>query len=210
MAKDNNDYLIKTAIGLGLGFLVFKPLLEKIGLLDSAEKQQVDDMINSPAIINPFSYQYGPLLDVDAPRQKGYPTRADMWKAAKTYFETFPGVWDLFDTILRVDGFTPSSSPGYLGGTEDIAYYGELIRKAVNDIPTTNTDDLRKAFNMMQSKVSVAAVAAYLFYNYGIDLLPYIKGGNPMLPFGLSDAGNADIAAIIDYVNALPETIPGD
>lgn len=216
MAKDDiGDSLIKTGLIAGAVFLIAKPLLDKLGVFDSEGKQFVEAAQSLPLSQNPFSYLFQPFQALY--NKPGVATNKDSryqfsggeaayWKSVKDQFVrdmAENGNFDFFGGV-NLDGYQ-------LHGDEmDTAYYGEKILDSMDLWSHVDTGDIAAVFNAQPSQIRVAAIAAYLWFNYGKDLLPYMDQGSPWAPFNLNGVPNTVLGTIVKNVFNLPVTVPGD
>lgn len=202
--KNDNGFILQAALIAGIAYFALKPLLN---IFDSADKDYVQSVEALPASQNAFSYMFQPYLDVyttkNGRNRFGSTGEKQYWVEMREMLLRMPGVYSVFDEVLGLDNYV------FQNGDPDIAYLAESLIKAVSAPFIGDSDEALRIFGLVESQVTVAAMAAYIYYNYGWQLLPFMSDGNTgFMPFdGLRSSVIADI---VKRVYSLPVTVLTD
>ncbi len=181
------DIVVKLAIAYGGYLLIAKPLLAYIGA-SPEEAAAIQNIDNTAPAANPFSFQYAPL-------QKYF----NNWRLQSTPDQFMHDLKLAYDNGEFSDYYTFTS--GTIDG--DIAVAAESIYNAFGFFKfIADFDAVLGVFNTVNSKAQVAAIDAYLRYNYGRDLWTFLKDGALGSFRGLKPGQLSDIA---NRVNSLPD-----
>lgn len=198
--KKDDDFLIKAGLVAGLVFFVGKPLLNALSPFNAENKQAVDDVLSSPPDTNPFSMYFTPFVQLYTATLVGGQPRYTPDQAA-VYWQQAKENWVNSGFDIDTYGITDTEY--------DIAYMAEKIYNAVG-FWGTDESAVESTFHLAKSQVTIAAIDAYLQYNYGIDLMTFLDHGSKWIPFNLNGVPSGILKRIIDFVYALPVTVLGD
>lgn len=189
MNKEVKNTLLQVGIIYGAYVLLIKPIIPTFGAT-AEEEAAINSIDLTPANENPFSFQYGPMVNwFNQVRAKGETGGMDL----AAFIKYFKQEWDNLDTIPPMDG---------THGVIDAITGAETIKDGMDTwyfVPKDAT--VLGVFNVVQSKMQVASIAAVLWYLYGIDLWSYLKEGPALMFRGLSPS---ELKLVVDRVNVLP------
>lgn len=177
--------------------IIIKPLTSLFGA-SPEEKAAIDSVENTTPVDNPFNSQYQPFIDYfNNFGSNGYDAGGNpVTYSLNDYNKLLKQQYDTLDPVPALDLTS--------GNAINIAIAAEAIYSAFGFFHFMGNRDLVNAvFGSFTSKAQVAAVDAYLKANYGTDLWTFLKNGAGGSFRGM---GAADLAAIVNKVNALPDT----
>jgi hypothetical protein len=182
---DETEDIIKYGLVLGaLGLFVIKPLLNTLGV-SSADSDTVAAQNTVTPASNPFSYQFQPFIDLYYPGGNTASEQSDMQNGLQEYQQQ--GV------------VSTQVPPDY-----QLIEWAEAINSAFGYIGY-DADTVLSIFNSLGAQTDVAYMAAYLYWNYGKDLMTLLTNGRYAPIFGLtSGLSKTDLALIINHVKSLP------
>lgn len=180
------DVIIGGLLLGGAYFFVVKPLMNAFGV-DPADSNTVNQQANTGSDNNPFDPAFQPFIDFYTANQPDI--------SLPEYCKAIQKMYLYHDPEPLIEGTSAYNT----------AMWGENLHYALNWWNLTpDTDAVKAIFNQVTSQVEVAALSAYMAYNYQKDLLHYIHfGGNLLawIPNGLTEA---ETAQIVNRVNSLP------
>lgn len=189
--SDTEEEVVKTGLYVGGAYAVYlvaiKPLLAYFG----ASPEQAASINNVDVAIpadNPFNGQYQPFIDGFA--------AANPNSDLNDYLILIKGIYDDNGGIPNVGPTDGLTNLGFEANCAEAVYGSFKWYKLAADFSTIMT-----VFDTVNSKVQVAAIAAYLQVNYGKDLWTFLKNGAPGSFRGMHAS---DLAVIADRVNSLP------
>ena len=190
MAKDNHDdLLLYGALAIGV-FIVGKSILNAIGI-NPADTQAVSDQQSLPPSDNPLSPAFQPEVD----SYNNNPSR-DANGDPVDRNENYINVRALFFDPESVVNTDPTFER-----EKRIAAAGEVINEEISGFHlTTDPAPIMAAFATLRTQSEVSELAEYMFANFGVDLMTYLKGS--LFKAGLSDT---DFATLIRQINNLPQ-----
>jgi hypothetical protein len=181
---DVGEDLVLIGAGIAGFFLVLKPLLN-IFQEDPQDKASIQNQKTIPPASNVFSPQYAPFVANFNANPSIQPDGSVL---------TMQQFWQ----VIKANN--DAGQPTMLNGV-NIAGLGESLLSALSAwVLATDSNAVFGVFTGLPNKTAVAGIAAYLYYNYGIDLLTALTGS--IFKVGLSPA---DLATLINQVNNLPE-----
>lgn len=188
MTDEETDIIVTGGVVAGIYFLVVKPLLADFGL-DSDQQAAVNSILNLQPQQNPFSPLFQPFVDFYINSNTGVPVQAWVDQVKANY-----------DALDSADQQTYNFSSG---GDIDIAKAAEIIYHS-RGFAHNNFEGVIQVFASVPSKETVAAISAYLLYNYNVDLWQFLRNGKW---YNISGMNAADITAIINRVMSLPDVV---
>lgn len=211
MKKQDEELLFKIALAAAAYVVVVKPLLKTIGL-DPADTNLVDSTQTQASPGNPFSPLFIPAVQWVTAKSGGQ-SPSTYYANMKSAYEqsASTGLQTTFEFVMPLYSWLLPSFTTPTGLTGD--YYNDvpILAEAVKGSMgawVENTDRIKWVFSQVTSQIEVSMIAAYLSYNYGKDLLTYIRDGFLSFSWLKGGIGDANIAAIIQHVNTLPVQPP--
>lgn len=170
-------------IGAGYFFIV-RPLINNFGT-DPADTATVTDQQAVDAVENPFNPQFAPfVVDWNANQPAGLDVATGMQQVKQ----------------LGDSGQLTAGSQAYMTYT-----WGEQMISALSVWNwQADTQTVISIFNQMATQIQVAALAAYLSYNHGKDLLTWLHYGGAGIPWIPNGLPESQVATIVKEVNNLP------
>lgn len=142
--------------------------------VSAEDTQTVNDALSDDPSENPFSFQFSYYVNLYTPRYGGL-SMQQYWQGVK------------------------AGNPN-----DQIAVWAETVYNAIGFWQTIDENAVTGVFNAVSAQVDVAAIDAYLYSNYSVDLLSFLRSGQRyllMFKWGLTDTITAQI---INRVNGLP------
>jgi hypothetical protein len=190
MTDEEEDIIITGGIVALLYFGVVKPLMSGFGL-NTEQKAAVDTVVNHPSDQNPFSPLFQPFIDFYNNANTGVPI-SDWVHQMK----------------INYDGLNSADQQAYnlsSGSDIDIAKAAEVINNAWSFFHIfPDYDGVKNVFASVPSKETVAAISAYLLYNYNTNLWHLLRNGGWSWFSGMKPD---DITAIVNHVMSLPDIL---
>lgn len=191
-----------------LYFFVIKPILDGLGGADSVYNAEMA----LPPSQNPFNYQFQPFNDFysqNAPQA----LEIDGGGGALSWLESLFGPTASSTTINNptpqqffqaLKASPPTQSPWGFLDVPTLCQWAESIYGSTNvawwnPLATTDQQSVVSAVSNFSNQLQVAFVANYLWWNYNVGMLPYLKGS--LTKSGLTPA---NIDQLINQVNSLP------
>lgn len=165
-------------------FLVVKPIMNLLGG-NPEDQQTISNQANQAPAENYFSLQYQPFVDNFN---------------ANPSFNTDGSRMTMQQFFKIIKANNDDGTPIMLNGV-NIAQLGEDLESALSPwVVWTNSTDVISVFSELTNKTQVSSLAAYVYYNYGKDLLSQLQGS--IFKTGLSPA---DLSTLINRLDALPD-----
>jgi hypothetical protein len=200
------DVVLLAGAGLGLYFLVIKPLLSGLGV-DPQSQATIDAEKALPAAQNPFNYQFQPWVDFynnNTPQINtgGQSLSTDIMAylnmAPVVNTNSNPTMQQFFIALKQVP---PASSPWATIDVVALSALAEQLNSAINGFTLTVTDQTAamSPLSGLTSQMQMAFIANYFWWNFNLDLLTDLQGS--LFKQGLTPQ---NLAVVINAVNALP------
>lgn len=178
MDDEDEKLLVAGGVILLAYFGIVKPLLNAVGV-NPADTAVVNNISTTSNANNPFTYYYQPFVDA------------------------YSGNWATYGGVI---GWMQALQQSFNNGTltnqaAPLVFDAEALYSDAGYF-RTDADGIIAIFNSLTSKSDVAYIAGYLFANYDVDLLTFLRNGKQLFHFGLSDT---QIAQIIAHINTLPD-----
>lgn len=166
-------------------FFVVRPLVNNFGT-DPADTQTVTDQQQVDQGNNPFNPNFTPFLQQWAINQPSGLSVSDGMQQIKQL------------------GDSGQLQPG--SQAAQTYAWGEALASALSVWNwSADTQTVISIFNQMSSEIQVAALAAYMSYVYGKDLLTFLHYGGSAIPWIPNGLPESQVAAIVKQVNNLPQ-----
>ncbi|MET0461906.1 MAG: hypothetical protein ABW007_02085 [Chitinophagaceae bacterium] len=178
----SQEAIVKVIGAVAIGIFVVKPLLNFFGGNDD-DRDTVREQLDTPLDESPFSREFIPYLQYLTAQKITNPD--EYWAGWK---------WN-YDNGMSTDWEGPPNTLPDLVLTAEQIYYAFGLMGDSADL-------VFYLFGRLADQVEVAMIAGYLWANYQVDLLAYLKDGSSFFPWnGLSDS---ELSALIKQVNNLP------
>lgn len=186
---DTIELVIIGGIAVGGYLFVIKPLMNAFSSVTPAQQALLDSVTNTPPNSSPFNYQYGDIANDYNGFSGTYSSNQDLFTNIKSVYDNFVS-----------QGQNPSiGSDDY----ENAYVWGEALNNAFKWY-YVDVNAVLQTFAQFQNKTDVANTAAYLYYNYGKDLVTLVTHGVGPLPQIFNGIPLSNWLTIIQNVNSLP------
>lgn len=183
MAVNERDKVLLT-VGAGVAayFVVVRPILAAVGIDPQSEANvQAVNMLDPSE--NPFDMNFA----------GGSIASGSAVPDPKTFFTNLKFLGDVQKIV-----YNSTSSD-----LNNVYAFAETINNAFSwyntDIAAVTT-----VFNEIRSKAVVSDIAAYLYYNYNINLWALLNVGSSWIPFSQAGIPATQLSQIVNHINSLP------
>lgn len=180
--KERDKVLLTVGAGFAAYFLVVKPLLSAVGI-DPASQANIESINMLDPSKNPFDMNFA----------NGAVASGAAVPDGKTFFTNLKFIGDSQSTVYNSAG----------SDLNNVYALGEAIN---NSFSWYNTDltAITTIFNEVRSKAEVSDIAAYLFYNYNINLWALLNTGASWIPFSQAGVPANQLSQIVNHISSLP------